>query len=99
MKWSKNLFLSFDTHFDIEGTTLCQSVSEDQTSSKEKKHREKLIKQESLFCKSFPRRDENFVGAAEATKKTQMLPLLLVVSTGSYVNTNCNYQDCIYTEE
>lgn len=44
MKWSKNLFLSFDTHFDIEGTTLCQSVSEDQTSSKGKKHREKVGK-------------------------------------------------------
>ncbi|KAL3347052.1 hypothetical protein AABB24_025461 [Solanum stoloniferum] len=47
MKWSKYLFLSFDefdTHFDIEGTTLCQSVSEDQTSSKEKKHREKIDK-------------------------------------------------------
>lgn len=40
MKWSKNLFLSFD-EFDIQGTTLCQSVSVDPTSSKEKKHKRK----------------------------------------------------------
>ncbi|KAK4367356.1 hypothetical protein RND71_011148 [Anisodus tanguticus] len=65
-------------NIDIERTTLCQSISEDQTSSNEKKqYKKRLIKQESPFSNSLPRRVEGLAGAAGWTKKTStaFLPL------------------------